>query len=87
MNVAGLISVPFAGPAAIRATVASVLLSEGVDIMSSRKALRHGTPVYVRADSAAEDVIARLREISVKMVPVVEGFDLLGFFDISDTAS
>lgn len=88
VNLAGLVSIPFVGPPAIRATVATALLSEGVDVMSSGlKALRHGTPVYVRADCAVEEVVARLKELSVKIVPVIEGLDLLGFLDLSSDDS
>lgn len=84
MNIAGLVSIPFVGPPNIRAMVATVLLSDGVDVMSSGlNALRRGTPVYVRADSAVEEVLGRLKELSVKIVPVIEGLDLLGFLDLS----
>ena len=84
MNVAGLISIPFIGPASIGATVANVLLSDGVDIMTvGARPLKRGTPVYVTAERGADEVIERLKEVSVELIPVLEGIVLLGFFDVA----
>jgi hypothetical protein len=82
VNVAGLISIPFAGPASIGATVANALLSDGVDIMDvGGRPLKRGTPVYVTAERGADEVAERLKEVSVELVPVLKGLVLLGFFD------
>ena len=81
-----MISIPFVGPVSLGATVADVLLSDGVDIMTvGEDALKRGTPVYVRAERAAEEVVERLKKASVKVIPVIHGLDLLGFFEVTPT--
>jgi hypothetical protein len=78
MKVRHALSVDFHDlPAALARSVATTLLSQGMDV---RRVFNHecGTPIYVEADTEFEEVVKAVRNLKVALVPIIDKGRLIG---------
>ncbi|MGH2817339.1 MAG: CBS domain-containing protein [Actinomycetota bacterium] len=78
-----IVSVPFGDVSERLARLVGLALRrDGVDV-ERVQTISSGKPVYVAADSMVADVARALRSKDVRLLPVLDGMDLLGFVDVS----
>ncbi len=78
-----IVSVPFGDVSERLARLVGLALRrDGVDV-ERVETISSGKPVYVAADSMVADVARALRSKDVRLLPVLDGIDLLGFVDVS----
>jgi CBS domain-containing protein len=77
------VSVPFGDVSERLARLVGLALRrDGVDV-ERVPTISSGKPVYVGADSMVADVERALRSKDVRLLPVLDGVQLVGFVDVS----
>jgi CBS domain-containing protein len=77
------VSVPFGDVSERLARLVGLALRrDGVDV-ERVPTISSGKPVYVGADSMVADVERALRSKDIRLLPVLDGVQLVGFVDVS----
>jgi CBS domain-containing protein len=86
MTVSDLVAHWSKSMAASMGPLAHCLREEGIDLMDLDGTVERGTPVYVDAHVSALEVQSRMARHHIRMLPVIQGNEILGVVDLVELA-